>query len=72
MMLTNDAHRGALFYNTWVPLVLLQVNTVVVSLQLESTEERFESNLLLIEQFILEKETFWPGFSYIVPVFRRR
>ena len=29
MMLKKNVHRGAFFYNTWLPLVLLQVNTVV-------------------------------------------
>ena len=29
MMLDKNVHRETIFYNTWVPLVLLQVNTVV-------------------------------------------
>ena len=71
MILTKDVHRRALSYNTWVSLVLLQVNTVVFRL-LGSAEERLENKVLLIERSFSESIFLSLYLSYIVPVFRRR
>ena len=46
-MLTKNVYRGALFYNTWEALVLLQVNTVV-SRQFASAAQRFKNKVLFI------------------------
>ena len=72
MMLKNNVRRGDLFYNTWGALVLLQMNTVVVSRLFDSAEERFKNKVLLIERSSSENNLFRLYLSYIVPVFRRR
>ena len=71
MMLAKNVRRGALFYNTWEALVLLQVNTVV-SRQFDSAIERLQNKVLLIERSSSENNLLRLYLSGIVPVFPRR
>ena len=67
MMLKKNVHRGPLFYNTWVPLVLLYVNTIV-SRCFDSPKERFGNKILLVERSSSENKIVGLYFSYIVPM----